>query len=466
VSSFTFLSGENPFQFMTSSETGYLGAGAFLAGFSASGELIDIRIYGAVLADPKGGGGIGIAGTGNTLVVGRTGTIDNVSETIDLTAAVDVFESGVSAVTRVSNAGQINGNVAGLYMFVQETSSTIRLLNSGTITGEVAGVLVQGVGRTVISNSGTIEGFVSGVASRTSIFQSDTPASITNTGTIRGADAAILLTGGDDRIINRGLLDGAVSTGGNADNIDNRGGRIEGAVSMGDGSDLFDNRGGAVFESFIDLGAGDDIFRPGAEAENVEGGEGTDDRIDLRHGSGGVISLIDDSGTGLAAGDSYAGFEVVIGARAAIDTIIGNSAANQLFGLGGADVLSGGTGADTLTGGAGKDRLTGGGGNDTFAFDRTTDFGDLIADFANATGNNDRFTFNASEIGLSAGTLDPTQFRSGTSNLAGDANDRFIFRTTDKTLWFDANGTGAGGLALVADLQPSALVTAADIVLT
>jgi Ca2+-binding RTX toxin-like protein len=327
-------------------------------------------------------------------------------------------------------------------------------------------VLAQGFGRTFITNSGSISGFVSGVATQAGNFQSDAPVTITNTGTIFGPDDSILLTGGDDRVTNRGLLDGDVSTGGNADTIDNRGGRIEGAVSMGDGSDLFDNRGGSVFESFIDLGAGDDIFRPGAETENVEGGDGTDDRIDLRHGSGGVISLIDDSGTGLAAGDTYTGFEVAIGARTAVDTITGSSAANRLFGLGGADVLSGGTGADTLTGGAGKDRLTGGGGNDTFAFDRTTDFGDLISDFANATGNNDRFTFVASEVGLSAGTLAAAQFRSGTSNLAGDANDRFIFRTTDRTLWFDGNGTGTGGPVLVADLQPSALVTAADIVLT
>ena len=51
------------------------------------------------------------------------------------------------------------------------------------------------------------------------------------------------------------------------------------------------------------------------------------------------------------------------------------------------------------------------------------------------------------------------------ANLAQDANDRFIFRTTDQTLWFDVDGTGGGGPRLIADLQAGAVVTAADILL-
>jgi hypothetical protein len=56
-------------------------------------------------------------------------------------------------------------------------------------------------------------------------------------------------------------------------------------------------------------------------------------------------------------------------------------------------------------------------------------------------------------------------FDRGTDNLAGDANDRFIFRTTDKTLWFDADGSGTGRAVMLADLQATAVVTAADILL-
>jgi hypothetical protein len=41
----------------------------------------------------------------------------------------------------------------------------------------------------------------------------------------------------------------------------------------------------------------------------------------------------------------------------------------------------------------------------------------------------------------------------GTGNRALDATDRFIFRTTDATLWYDRDGTGAKLSVMVADLN-------------
>jgi len=68
--------------------------------------------------------------------------------------------------------------------------------------------------------------------------------------------------------------------------------------------------------------------------------------------------------------------------------------------------------------------------------------------------------------GLSAGgALSASQFQSRADNLAQDADDRFIFRTTDRTLWFDVDGTGAQGAVMVADLQAGAIVTPADLLL-
>jgi hypothetical protein len=80
-------------------------------------------------------------------------------------------------------------------------------------------------------------------------------------------------------------------------------------------------------------------------------------------------------------------------------------------------------------------------------------------------GNNDRFQFSASGFGggLVAGALAANQFQSRADNLAQDADDRFIFRTTDNTLWFDADGNGAGAAVMIADLHVLATVTAADI---
>ena len=62
-------------------------------------------------------------------------------------------------------------------------------------------------------------------------------------------------------------------------------------------------------------------------------------------------------------------------------------------------------------------------------------------------------------------TLAASQFEVRADNLAQDADDRFIFRTTDQTLWFDSNGNAGGGLSEVADLQASAVLTAANILI-
>ena len=115
----------------------------------------------------------------------------------------------------------------------------------------------------------------------------------------------------------------------------------------------------------------------------------------------------------------------------------------------------------------GKDSLSGGIGNDQFFFYGTSEAGDLVNDFTNAAGNNDVFYFKGSAFGaLPLGALAASAFQARADNLAQDANDRFIFRTTDKTLWFDSNGNTAGGLTMIADLQSTApTLTAADIFL-
>ena len=50
-------------------------------------------------------------------------------------------------------------------------------------------------------------------------------------------------------------------------------------------------------------------------------------------------------------------------------------------------------------------------------------------------------------------------------NVAQDANDRFVFRTSDTTLWFDADGKGGAAATLLADLKAGAVVTTADILI-
>ena len=160
-------------------------------------------------------------------------------------------------------------------------------------------------------------------------------------------------------------------------------------------------------------------------------------------------------------------FRSVTGSRVGNDQITGDAAANQMRGQGGADSLVGGGGADILVGGVGIDVLWGGADNDRFHFNAVAEGGDIISDFGAAGGNDDSIALQVAGFGggLVAGALLASQFISRADNLAQDANDRFIFRTTDQTLWFDVDGTGVGGPRLIADLQAGAVLTAADILL-
>jgi hypothetical protein len=59
--------------------------------------------------------------------------------------------------------------------------------------------------------------------------------------------------------------------------------------------------------------------------------------------------------------------------------------------------------------------------------------------------------------------LAPDRFQTSDGHDVQSAEVRFIFDTSDATLWFDENGSQDGGLTLVADLQDGATVTQDDI---
>ena len=203
--------------------------------------------------------------------------------------------------------------------------------------------------------------------------------------------------------------------------------------------------------------------------ENLRGSAGADNF------SGDAAANVLDGGAGNDVLSGFGGNDQLFGADGA-DILYGNDGADQLFGGAGDDVLRGagqndglygGSGQDVLRGGSGIDVLNGGLGNDFFDFlslaDALTGL-DVITDFGNVVGNNDMIRVASSfGAGLTVGALAPGRFVSHATNLALDADDRLIFRTTDATLWFDSNGSATGGLTLLADLQAGALLTAADI---
>lgn len=348
----------------------------------------------------------------------------------------------------VTQSGILQGNIA-----FSCNGNSLNLVNAGLISGESIGINIfggtsQSGSVSTIINSGTIQSG-RGTAINVSGSAQFEPLHIKNSGLIVSNAFAVLLS--DNSLMNDVLRNT---------------GQIEGKVYLGGGNDLYDGRGGTA-SGLISGGIGDDTFRPGLGAEAFSGDLGSD-TLDFRLGGAGVTIALDGAveASGWAEGDTWTSIENLTGTQSA-DYLGGDAAANILEGRAGQDTILGLAGSDTLVGGGGVDRLAGGLGNDSFRFRALSECGDIVTDFSsNATGDNDRFLISrAFGTDLVAGTLAATAFQVRADNAAQDTNDRFIFRSTDTTLWFDADGIGVGAAILVADLQAGATMTNADIFL-
>ncbi len=350
----------------------------------------------------------------------------------------------------IAPAVQLGNNFA-------DTNEKLVIAASGSVTGSI-GVLLYGL-NPVLINRGRIESVYEAVGFNG--LTSGDGYDLENSGTIRAfKETAIEINGGiSGNVHNTGLIKASTYAffGDTGNDIVRNEGRMDGRVIMFAGNDVYDGRGGKV-TGVVNGGGGFDRFVPGASAEMFDGSDDID-TLDFRKTNGVTVHL-DGTGrnTGVARGDTYANIEVVLGAPRGTDRLFGGAAAEALYGGGGADRLHGGANGDELYGGAGRDTLTGGSDGDAFLYRTRAEGDDIITDFS----SDDLFYLKGSSFGLTDAP-DPSQFRTRADNHAQDANDRFIFRTTDRTLWFDANGKAAGGLTLIADLQGGAVVSANDI---
>ena len=214
--------------------------------------------------------------------------------------------------------------------------------------------------------------------------------------------------------------------------------------------------------------SGKDSLRGGAGADRLDGGSGSDT---VTYYSDGKVKMSLDttyaanSQTGAAKGDTYFSIANIKGSKSGSDTLIGNSGGNKISGYGGNDTLSGrdgndrlsgGTGDDTLRGGLGADSLSGGDGKDAFRYKQASEGGDTISDFA--AGDKFRFEGSAFGLGSYAGTLQASHFVARASGHAAKHAGDFIFDKSTDQLWFDDNGTAAGGATMIADMNDFNLV--------
>ncbi len=215
MTTFIFFTGINTGdQNLLSNERGYVGREAVLDGrINASGSNIDVRIDGLVSSS----GVQTFSGDNNSLFIGRTGIVDGLSSVSASNSAIDfsVDDASVNGIGRISNEGQIRGNVCGVFLSTGNADDRIIAQNSGSVRGEEAGILLGGTGRAVISNSGLIEGFTHGITTSRRFSASFLVGlDLTNTGTIRGTDFSVRTANAADRVINRGDLFGTVNLGG------------------------------------------------------------------------------------------------------------------------------------------------------------------------------------------------------------------------------------------------------------
>ncbi len=135
------------------------------------------------------------------------------------------------------------------------------------------------------------------------------------------------------------------------------------------------------------------------------------------------------NGTGLA--------EILIGGTGN-DTINGFECNDVLIGNGGNDSLYGGLGNDLLVGGAGSDKFV-----FNTALNATTNV-DIIRDF-DASDSNEQIQLSQSIFAAIGGTLSASEFTSNTTGLATTTDHHIIFNTTTGELFYDSNGSAAGG---------------------
>ncbi|GHC56071.1 calcium-binding protein [Neogemmobacter tilapiae] len=358
----------------------------------------------------------------------------------------------------ITVAGYVRGALDGIDLLDSGYNQSITIKAGGRVQGGNDAVRIDGEGWT-ITNAGTMIGGRYGIN-----VQADGIAlcRIINSGQITTGDASISLEGpANIRLVNSGDIRSSgmdVYDGDSGRDLIRNTGRMVGRIQLDDGNDVYDGFQGRV-NGLINGGEGNDRIVLGKGADAMHGGNGLD-TLDYRKYASVVVSMDGDfANAGGAKGDTFVSIERIFGSAKGNDRLGGGAFADDLRGFGGADRINGDEGNDRIYGGTGRDTLTGGAGLDDFVFASIKDIGDVITDWSSGPvlGVDQIYINSNFGGGLVDGLLDPSQFRAKAGANAVDANDRFIYDTTTKKLWFDADGKGATKAVMVALVQGDAM---------
>jgi serralysin len=227
-------------------------------------------------------------------------------------------------------------------------------------------------------------------------------------------------------------------------------------VQGGSGHDAF--YGDALANELRGLG-GNDYLRGGGGNDVLDGGAGLGDWADFLDKSSPVTVGLNGA-TAVAVKVNGVVEDWILN----IERVIGGSGNDFLFGDGLANDLRGQGGYDVLSGGGGNDVLVGGAGGDHFLFNAALNAAtnlDQVIDFSvvDDTIRLENAVFTAL---AGTGTLTAAQFTANAAGNAQDAANRIVYETDTGKLFYDSNGTGAGGSVLFASLSPGLALTNAD----
>jgi Ca2+-binding RTX toxin-like protein len=414
-------------------------------------------------------------GAGNDVIEGGAGYNGTIGDTLTGGSGVDTVSYyhsllgvTVNLGTNAFSGGDATGDKVTANTFDNVTGSVVA---GDTITGDAFNNVLSGLGGVDTINGGK------------------------GNDTILGGDGNDTLKGGDgtDTIFGGAGVDTILGEIGNDKMI---GGSGNDSYNGGAGVDTLSFQyelSGVTFSldgSLTAAGAatGDTIVTTaGNETENLFGSNYNDtlkgSNISYNGGSALKPVMYSNKILGLGGDDNISGLDGndTLQGGDGIDTVSGGNGNDNIDGGNGDDILTGnadvdtitgGNGIDTITGGADADKLNGGAGNDIFIWNNTTEFGDIMTGLdkgivtAGVLTSGDVFKFNSTNI-LGLSTYDQVNdFVVNTTGLAGDAADRFIWKSTDDTLWYDRDGTGATyASVLVADFNTTYVLNALQIVI-
>ena len=293
---------------------------------------------------------------------------------------------------------------------------------------------------------------------------------------------AVNLAGGtgNDKLVGREGEDTLSGLGGNDTLLG-----VAGSDSL-DGGAGADSLDGGDDSDTLSGGAGNDTLLGGAGNDTLDGGAGADR---LAGGTGNDLYLVDAAGD-LVVEDYGAGTDTVLASisytlTANVENLTlatgfatlggtGNALANLIIGNAGANTLSGGAGNDTLVGDGGRDTLYGGDGADVFRYGSASEGGDVLRNSSLGDGGDrimdfvhgvDMLEINAAGFGggLVAGMDLAASQRFVAGSSANHAYGQFIYYAGNNTLYWDADGTGAGVKLALAIFSTGTTLTASDL---